>query len=91
MGWQEPDFQNEAYSSKDCPCCGWRNNPTGRNYSCTSGFKAHRDVVGQVNILRKYCGVRSSHVIGAMASPIGIRWKPHLRCSSKLVGTHHAV
>jgi len=92
LGWKEPDFQNEAYSSKDCPCCGWRNNPTGRHYSCAScGFKAHRDVVGQVNILQKYRGVRSNHVIGAMASPIGIRWKPHLRCSSKLIGMSHAV
>jgi putative transposase len=92
LGWQESDFQNEAYSSKDCPRCGQRNNPKGRNYSCAScGLKAHRDVVGQVNILHKYRGVRSSHVIGAMASPIGIRWKPHLRCSSKLVGADHAV
>lgn len=92
LSWQESDFQNEAYSSKDCPRCGQRNNPKGRNYSCTfCGLKAHRDVVGQVNILQKYRGVRSSHVIGVMASPIGIRWKPHLRCSSKLVGTNHAV
>ncbi|RMH37590.1 MAG: transposase [Nitrospirae bacterium] len=92
LGWQESDFQDEAYSGKDCPRCGQHNNPKGRNYSCAScGFKAHRDVVGQVNILHKYRGVRSSHVIGAMASPIGIRWTPHLRCSSKLVGADHAV
>jgi putative transposase len=92
MGWQEPRLQSEAYSSKDCPACGARNSPKGRNYLCAScGFKAHRDVVGQVNILAKYRGVCLSHVIGAMASPIGIRWKPHLRCSSKLVGTNHAV
>jgi putative transposase len=89
-GWQEPDLQNEAYSSKDCPRCGARNSPKGRNYLCAPcGFQAHRDVVGHVNILRKYRG--SGHVIGAMASPIGIRWKPDLRCSSKMGGDGHAA
>lgn len=84
LGWRKPEFQNEAYSSRDCPKCGARNVPKGRNYLCTScGFKAHRDVVGQLNILAKYRGASLAHVIGAMASPIGIRWKPDLRCSSK--------
>ena len=92
LGWKKPDLQNEAYSSKNCPRCEARNNPRGRNYFCaTCGFKAHRDVVGQVNILNKYRGVRLSHVVGVMASPIGIKWKPHIRCRSKLVGINHAV
>ncbi len=87
LGWNKPEFQNEAYTSKDCPQCGKRNNPKGRNYACSfCGLKAHRDVVGQLNILKKYRGAKTCRVIGAMASPIGIRWKPHLRCSSKLVG-----
>lgn len=87
LGWREPDLQNEAYSSKDCPRCGARNSPRSRNYLCSScGFKAHRDVVGQVNILAKYRG--SGHVIGAMASPIGIRYRPDLRCSSAFGGAH---
>lgn len=91
LGWRKAELQEESYTSKDCPKCGARNNPKGRNYRCTScGFKAHRDVVGQVNILGKYRGARLGHVIGAMASPIGIRWKPHLRCSSKTRGYHVA-
>lgn len=92
LGWRQPELQDEAYTSKDCPKCGARNNPKGRNYLCAScGFKAHRDVVGQVNILAKYRGACLGHVIGAMASPIGIRWKPDLRCSSKTNGVSHVA
>ncbi len=89
LGWQKPDYQHEAYTSQDCPKCGARNNPNGRRYACSScRLEAHRDVVGQVNILAKYRGYRLVHVIGAMASPIGIRWKPHLRCRSKAMAAH---
>jgi putative transposase len=91
LGWQKPDVQEESYTSKDCPQCRARNRPQGRTYVCVfCGLVAHRDVVGQVNILTKYRGACFGHVIGAMASPIGIRWKPDLRCSSKRHG-HVAV
>jgi putative transposase len=40
----------------------------------------HRDGVGAMNIRRKYTG--ASLVVGAMASPSGVRYQPHLRCSA---------
>ena len=82
LGW-ETAIQNEAWTSKECPLCGKRNAPTGRVYRCSCGFVGHRDVVGQVNILKKYHGDdRARRVIGAMASPTGLRYAPHIRCSS---------
>jgi putative transposase len=43
---------NEAYTSQTCPTCRSRHKPKGRVYRCSScGFQAHRDTVGQVNIL----------------------------------------
>lgn len=83
LGW-ETDIQNEAWTSKECPKCGAKNASQGRVYRCGScGFVGHRDVVGQVNILRKYLGnVEGCRVVGAMASPSGVRYAPHLRCSS---------
>lgn len=45
-------LENEAYTTQTCPQCGKRHKPKGRNYVCPScGFRCHRDVVGQVNIL----------------------------------------
>jgi putative transposase len=82
LGWNVA-LQNEAWTSKTCPACGRRNDPKGRVYKCPCGFVGHRDAVGQVNILRKYLGnVEVSRVVGAMASPIGVRYAPHIRCSS---------
>lgn len=82
LGWNT-HLQNEAWTSKECPSCGERNAPGGRVYKCPCGFVGHRDVVGQVNILNRYHGnLEGCRVIGAMASPIGLRWYPHLRCSS---------
>jgi putative transposase len=83
LGW-ETALQNEAWTSKTCPACGARNTPTGRVYKCPCGFVGHRDVVGQVNILHKYHGnAEGCRVIGAMASPSGLRYAPHIRCSSR--------
>lgn len=42
---------SEAYSSQTCPVCGQRHKPSGRNYRCKCGYKAHRDVHGAHNIL----------------------------------------
>jgi len=48
-------LEDEKYTTQTCPSCGHRHKPRGRQYECPScGFPAHRDVVGQVNILSKY-------------------------------------
>jgi putative transposase len=73
-------LQNEAYSSQTCPACGNRRKPRGRNYTCACGFCYHRDGVGSWNIRGAYLG--SGPVVGAMASPIGLRYTSHVRCSS---------
>jgi putative transposase len=46
------ELEDEAYTSQTCPSCSHRHKPKGRRYRCPAcGFQAHRDVVGQVNIL----------------------------------------
>lgn len=68
-------LQEEAYTSQTCPNCGARYKPTGREYHCTKcGFRYHRDGVGAFNIRAKYLGSLGSAVVGAMASPIGVRY-----------------
>jgi putative transposase len=75
-------LMNEAYTSQTCPCCGHKYKPQGRNYKCSAcGFQYHRDGVGAINIRNKYLG-NVIPVVGVMASPIGIRYKPHNLCSS---------
>lgn len=83
LGWKV-DLVNEVWTSKTCLGCDARNAPKGRDYKCGAcGFIGHRDVVGQMNILEKYLGNdRGCRVIGVMASPIGLRYVPHLRCRS---------
>jgi len=80
----ETALQDEAYTSQTCPSCGHRHKPTGREYACTCGFRYHRDGVGSWNIRQKYLG--SGPVVGVMASPTGVRYHPHMRCSSVLPG-----
>ncbi len=49
------ELEDEAYTSQTCPSCSHRHKPRGRRYRCpTCGFQAHRDVVGQVNILSRF-------------------------------------
>ena len=67
-------LQDEAYTSQTCPKCGSRHKPTGRLYRCQCGFQYHRDGVGAYNIRAKYLGNFGSAVVGAMASPIGVRY-----------------
>jgi putative transposase len=48
-------LQDERYTSQTCPNCGHRHKCKGLNYRCPAcKFQAHRDVVGQVNILSSY-------------------------------------
>lgn len=42
---------SEAYSTQTCPICGQRHKPSGRNYRCSCGYTAHRDIHGAINIL----------------------------------------
>lgn len=47
---------DEAYTSQTCPTCGRRHKPRGRRFACPAcGLAAHRDVVGAVNILSRFC------------------------------------
>lgn len=72
---------NEAYTSQTCPHCRKRHKPKGREYKCLCGFRFHRDGVGAINIRKKYQGDESP-VVGVMASPVGVRFHPHLQSSS---------
>lgn len=83
-------LQDERYTSQECPACDKRHKPRGRNYKCSCGFKFHRDGVGSINIRKKYLGI-DSPVVGVMASPIGVRYRPHLQCSSALTSTSEAM
>ena len=75
-------FVSEAYTSQTCPKCGNRKKPTNRNYHCNHcGFEYHRDGVSAINIWNKVSGFILSPVVGVMASPIGVRFHPHL-CKS---------
>lgn len=68
-------LQEEAYTSQTCPSCGRHNKPKGRNYQCQCGFRYHRDGIGAYNIRAKYLGdLDNPQVVGAMASPIGVRY-----------------
>jgi putative transposase len=49
------ELVDEHLSTKTCPHCGHRHKPGGRVYRCPAcGFQAHRDVVGQINILSRF-------------------------------------
>jgi putative transposase len=79
-------LQEESYTSKTCPVCGHKrkSKPVGRVFHCTNkrcGFTWHRDGVGAVNIRRKYLDL--GPVVGAMASPTGMRYSPHVRVARR--------
>jgi IS605 OrfB family transposase len=44
---------NPAYTSQTCPSCGERNKAKDRMYQCDCGYRAHRDRVDAINILRQ--------------------------------------
>ena len=74
-------LQEESYTSRTCPKCGQvRSRVRGRVFRCPNKrcrFVWHRDGVGAVNIWRKYLG--SGPVVGVMAPPTGMRFRPHTR------------
>ena len=74
------DTQDESYTSQTCPSCGHRKKPSKRSYRCSKcGWCGHRDIVGASNILTKYQGWLFNPVVGAVVSPTGVRFNPHLR------------
>jgi putative transposase len=87
-------LQDERHTSRTCPVCGqWRKSaPEGRVFRCPAcGFVYHRDGIGAMNIRAKYRGeMGCPHVVGDMAPPTGLRYLPHIRCSSlPLDGNQH--
>lgn len=73
-------YVSEVYTSKTYPVCGKQNTVKDRRYKCECDFEYHRDGVGAVNIYKRYRG--ENHVVGALASPVGVRFNPHLRLRS---------
>ena len=74
--------KEESYTSQTCLVCSERNKKKGRNYICDfCGFKYHRDVVGAINILRKYLGTFGEKFqVDAVMTPAvyGVRYKAHM-------------
>jgi putative transposase len=50
---------SERGTSSQCPCCGHKQKPKGRNWACqVCGFQGHRDLVGSVNMHRLAYGTQ---------------------------------
>jgi putative transposase len=77
-------LQEESYTSQTCPGCGSRHQPRGREYRCGCSFGFHRDGVGSWNVRAKYLGSFGTPVVGPMARPTGLRFKPHARVARGL-------
>lgn len=78
------DTEDEAYTSQTYPACGHRKKPSGRTYHCGQcQWQGHRDIVGAGNIWKKYQQKYQDYlfnpVVGAVVSPTGVRFTPHLR------------
>jgi putative transposase len=69
------ELVDEHYTTQTCPNCSERHKPRGRRYTCgRCGFSAHRDVVGQINILSRY----KRGQVGALRAPTEIKHRiPH--------------
>ena len=65
--------------SRTCPHCGFvRSKVKGRVFRCPKCHVVlHRDQVGACNIRQKYLGC--GPVVGAMAPPTGLRFRPQTR------------
>ena len=85
------EYIDESCTSQTCPKCSTakKSHKNGRRFSCSNcDYKAHRDAVGAWNIRKKYVSEKteeqvSSCLPGVMASPSGVRFHPHLQCSSR--------
>ena len=44
------EYVNPAYTSQRCPVCGSVHHAKDRNYTCSCGFRIHRDLLGAINI-----------------------------------------
>ena len=66
---------DEAYTTQTCPDCGHRHKPRGRKFRCPScGLQAHRDIVGQINILSRFL----EGDVGKLPAPAEIKHRiPH--------------
>jgi putative transposase len=54
---------NERGTSSICPCCGEKVKPNDRTFKCKEcGYRQDRDVVGSINILKKY--FHDNHLFG---------------------------
>ena len=83
-------MEDEAYTSQTCPNCSHRHKPRGRTYRCPScGFQAHRDVVGQVNVL----SVSKHGEPGKIPAPSVVKYRiPHnVRVMRRCPDTGQAV
>jgi putative transposase len=88
------ELVDEHHTTKTCPSCGHRHKPRGRTYRCPScGFQAHRDVVGQVNILSRFL----EGDVGKLPAPADVKHRiPYnvrvmrRRCGHQPVGNHRS-
>ena len=55
------EYVNPAYTSQRCPVCGSVHHAKDRNYTCSCGFRIHRDLLGAINICNstEYVGDRN--------------------------------
>jgi putative transposase len=83
------ELVDEHHSSQTCPNCQHRHKPKGRNYRCPAcGFQAHRDVVGQVNLLSRF----KTGDVGNIPAPSVIKYRiPVRRVMRRCRGTGQAV
>jgi putative transposase len=66
------ELVDEHHTTKTCPSCGHRHKPRGRTFRCPScRFQAHRDVVGQVNILSRFL----EGDVGRIAAPADVKYR----------------
>ncbi len=76
---------DERGTSSTCPACASRQKAQGRNFKCrVCGFTHHRDLVGAVNIFKKYR--EEIPVVGPGMALDGIRYHPDLSCNQKKGG-----
>ena len=45
------EYVDPKYTSQTCPICAARNKAKDRDYTCSCGYKTHRDRVGAMNII----------------------------------------